>query len=267
MHSTLDTPTLLAESTAANLMPLTLAAVAGALTLTCFVFLSWRWTNTAPDAPLRRILTTGMAGMLVAGGSFCFIAASLADGGALRTFDHALADALRATQSAATLQAFAHITRFGDTVTLTLLGIAGTLCLLWRRERLLALAWAAAIGGNSLLNVSLKSLFERVRPLHDHGFAHETSWSFPSGHSSGTVVACGIAAHVALRLLPRVWHLPVLLLAVSVALLTALSRVVLQVHFASDALAGICSGAAWLTLCITVAEALRRRGRRPGGRN
>lgn len=259
MYATLDTATLLAETIAANLQPLVLALLTGALALTGFIFLSWRWLRDAPDAPLERVATTGFVLALLASLAFSAIATSLGEHSPLQVFDHALSDALRATQSADTLQLFARLTRFGDTATLTALGAVGTLWLLWRRQRLLAATWATAIGGNSLLNVGLKSLFERVRPLHDHGFASETSWSFPSGHSSGTVVAYGILAYVALRVLPRAWHLPVLLLAVSIALLTAFSRVVLQVHFASDALAGMCSGAAWLTLCITASEALRQR--------
>jgi membrane-associated phospholipid phosphatase len=72
-----------------------------------------------------------------------------------------------------------------------------------------------------------------------------------------------------MQLLPARWHLPLLLTAVAIALATALSRIVLHVHYASDVMAGIASGSAWLTLCITVAALLRRRSvssMQPSGR-
>lgn len=259
MHTSLSTPALLAEVVAANLLPLYFALLAGALALAASTLLSWRRLRPGGAASAARIASAGAVGVGIASGAFALIAAAMSSGHALTEFDDALVTALSATQPADTLRVFARLTHFGDTATLTALGIGGTLLLVWRRHLVLAATWAAAIAGNSLLNVSLKALFERVRPVHDHGFTIETSWSFPSGHASGTVAAWGIAAYVLLRLLPSRWHLPVVLAAVAIALTTAVSRVVLQVHFASDVLAGMASGAAWLTLCITLSELLRRR--------
>ena len=120
-----------------------------------------------------------------------------------------------------------------------------------------------AIAGNGLLNTGLKQSFGRLRPAHLQGYLAEPGLSFPSGHSSGAVVAYGMAAYLALHLLPARWHLPAMLLAVALAFNIGASRLVLQVHFASDVLAGFASGSAWLALCITGLAAARQAGLTP----
>lgn len=262
-------PQQLADFIAQHAVLLCLGAlgVAFALTIAGHAAARRLWPAAARTRP--QIATTGAVCLLCALLLFAAVASAVSGDGRLVRFDHALADAMAAHQSAGTLRVFTRLTHFGDTIVLTALCIAGAAALLAGRERLLAAALVAAIGGNSLLNRSLKAVFERVRPLHEHGQTWETSWSFPSGHSSGTLVAYGMAAWLLMQLLPARWHRPVLLGAVAIALVTALSRIVLHVHYASDVLAGVASGTAWLTLCITVAALLRRRSGRimqPSGR-
>ncbi len=244
----------------ADQLPLLHASVlAATLLLVTALHLANGLLYAGRPASRRRVAQLGLLVMLYGAAGFTALALAVNGGSAVVRFDDALVSALRSGLEDPTLRLFARLTRFGDTETLTALGITGALVLLWRRQHLLAATWVAAIAGNSLLNVSLKAVFRRVRPVHEHGHALETSWSFPSGHASGTLVAYGVLAWVALRLLPARWHLPVLWIAVAIALTTGLSRIVLQVHFASDVLAGLCSGSAWLALCITVAEWVRRR--------
>ena len=70
--------------------------------------------------------------------------------------------------------------------------------------------------------------------------------------------------YIALRTLPPRWHAAALVLAAGVVFTTAASRVMLQVHFASDVIAGLSSGGTWLIACIASAEAATqyRRARR-----
>ena len=203
-------------------------------------------------------LTIGSAVLL--GGVFVFVllASALTLGSPMIRFDQALADALRANLAPGTLQVFAALTHLADTATLTVLCAVGTLVLLARRQRGLALAWVLAIAGNGLLNQSLKTLIGRVRPLNPEGALLTQGLSFPSGHSSGAVVAYGMMAYLAMRLLPKAWRLPALMAALTLALTVGISRVVLRVHFASDVAAGFASGSAWLALCITGAELMRQ---------
>jgi undecaprenyl-diphosphatase len=135
--------------------------------------------------------------------------------------------------------------------------VVGTLVLMARRQRGLALVWVLAIAGNGLLNLSLKRLIGRVRPLDPEGGVLVQGLSFPSGHSSGAVVAYGMLAYLALRWLPKAWRWPVLVAALVLVVTVGISRVVLRVHFASDVAAGFASGSAWLALCITSDELVR----------
>ncbi|CAM3355114.1 phosphatase PAP2 family protein [Paracidovorax anthurii] len=166
--------------------------------------------------------------------------------------DQTLAATLGATAGVPTLTLFARLTHAGDTDVLTVLAVVVGLALWWRRHRLLAAGWAAALAGNGLLTRGFKHAFERVRPEHTHGVSSADGFSFPSGHSSSSLVAYGMLAYLALRLLPPRWHLPALLAAVAVAFTVGWSRVVLQVHYASDVLAGWVTGGVWLACCVLI---------------
>lgn len=159
------------------------------------------------------------------------------------------------------LQVFFALTHFGDTNTLAALCIAIALVLIACGRRGFAFGWVVAVAGNGLLIMTLKQVFGRVRPLNMEGFVLEHGFSFPSGHSSGSVVAYGMLAYLSLRLLPVRWHLPSLLAMVALALTVGASRLFLGVHFASDVMAGFASGIAWLALCIASIEYIRWRDR------
>lgn len=171
--------------------------------------------------------------------------------------DQSLADTLRATASVGTLTLFARLTHAGDTLTLAVLAVAVAAALWWRGHRMLATGWAVALAGNGLLTLGFKHSFERVRPVHTHEISVADGFSFPSGHSSSSMVAYGMLAYLALRLLPARWHLPALLLAVATVFTVGWSRVVLQVHFASDVLAGWLTGGVWLACCLLVLRGAR----------
>lgn len=113
-----------------------------------------------------------------------------------------------------------------------------------------------------MLNPLLKNVFARARPVHDNLRAFADGWSFPSGHSSSSVVAYGMLAYVLVRLLPTrhaAAHLPIVVAAAALAFTIGCSRVFLQVHFATDVLAGFASGTAWLAVCIGALELARYR--------
>lgn len=217
-----------------------------------------------PLAWLLGWLALGFGLITGAANLFAEIADSLGDGRKLGQLDLVFSDTIRATMPREALRGFALLTHLGDTLTLTGLCIAGMLWLLRLRQRALCLGWVMAFVGNALLNHTLKGIFARARPLHEHGLAFADGWSFPSGHASGSVVAYGMLAYVLARLLPRrlaSLHLPLAALAAALAFATGSSRVFLQVHFASDVLAGFASGSAWLAVCIAALELRRYRQR------
>ncbi len=214
-----------------------------------------------PGLP-RRLLTVVGAGIVLTGaGVFAALAAQLAAGGVPGWSDQGFTDILLAAAPAPALQVFAALTHLGDTATLAALCVAIALALVAFGHPRFAIGWVVAVAGNGLLIRALKQMFGRVRPLNAEGFVLEHGFSFPSGHSSGSVVAYGMLAYLALRLLPVRWYLPSLLATVTLVLTVGASRLFLGVHFATDVIAGFASGAAWLALCIMSIEYLRRRYR------
>ncbi len=204
-------------------------------------------------------LIMGFGGIVAAAGAFAWIASQIAPDRTLGLADQALADAIGANVPSAALRFFATVTHVGDPSVLIVLA-AVVAVVLWRLDRrALMLGWLLALAGNALLNPWLKQIFERVRPVHDHGFALATGFSFPSGHSSGAMVVYGMLGYVALRLLPPRRHVAVVMATVAVVLTIACSRIFLQVHFASDVAAGLLSGGTWLAVCIATLEYARRR--------
>lgn len=216
--------------------------------------------------PLQLILRFGLGLLALAGAGAVFaeIADELSDGDAMGRFDEALAAHLSRTLQPGELRAFAWVTHLGDAATLTALCVLVGVLLLLRGRRGMALAWVLACAGGGLLNRLLKATFERVRPVHDHGFAVADGFSFPSGHTSGAVVVYGMLAYLLLRQLAPRWHLPVAVATAALVFTIGFSRVMLQVHWASDVLAGFASGTAWLLTCVLVTEWLRRPARTRG---
>ncbi|MEO7052526.1 MAG: phosphatase PAP2 family protein [Rhodanobacter sp.] len=170
-------------------------------------------------------------------------------------FDAGLAQSLRDSLPPTVLRVIATVTHLGDKRWVAFAATLVLLALLLRRHWQLALAWAVALLGIVPINGTLKALFRRVRPLHDHGFIIEPGWSFPSGHAFGAVVFYGMLAYVLLRLSPR-FHRLIIAAAMLFIGVIGISRVLLQVHYFSDVLAGYAAGAAWLVWCIGAAEML-----------
>lgn len=214
----------------------------------------WATRLPRPSGPVALAATMALAGVLLWG--CAHVLALLADAWGQPTawaaLDDSLATTLRASASTFTLTLFARFTHLGDTAVLAVLAVVVAVALWLHGRRMLATGWVVALAGNGLLTRAFKHSFERVRPVHTHEIAVAEGFSFPSGHSSSSLVAYGMLAFLAFRLLPARWHRPALLLAAAIVVTVGWSRVVLQVHFASDVLAGWITGSAWLACCLLV---------------
>lgn len=259
----------LASAAAPHALPIFLCALLAAVLAggAVCVGLQRRAASGSADAeprPRRLLpgLALGFAAVIAAAALFAGIAERATPTHALGRADQMLADGIAATLPWAALRAFSVLTHFGDRGVLVGIGVGVAAGLLWRRHTGLALGWLLALGGNALLNPMLKNIFARARPVHEHGLAFEDGYSFPSGHSSGSMVVYGMLLYLALRLLPPRWHAPAVMAAIAVILTTACSRIFLQVHFASDVAAGLLSGGTWLLVCVSSIEYARHRRRR-----
>jgi diacylglycerol kinase family enzyme/membrane-associated phospholipid phosphatase len=107
--------------------------------------------------------------------------------------------------------------------------------------------WMVAISlGCALTTTVLKRVFDRERP--DYAHMHLSDGGFPSGHSSGSAMAAGIAIVLAMLFIRRrSQRRLVTLAAVGFALLVGLDRLLLGVHGLADVLTGYAVAVFWVT--------------------
>src|SRR5260370_1545509 len=158
--------------------------------------------------PSRKVLLVihlaASFGVIVgAGALFAAIADEIGVGETLGRVDQAFADGIASAVPIDVIRTFALITHLGDAWLLGIWCVLGAAILTVRRKYPLAIGFVLAIVGSGLLNNTFKHVFERVRPVHDQSIATASGWSFPSGHSSGSMVTYGIIAYVLARLAGR----------------------------------------------------------------
>jgi undecaprenyl-diphosphatase len=123
-----------------------------------------------------------------------------------------------------------------------------------------ALVLAATIGVQIVVAL-LKSHYSRPRPDAGSPIELPQSFSFPSGHAATGIAAGGALAVVwAEHVRSPTARAGVLALGLAVGVAIGASRVVLNVHYLSDVLAGYCVGLAWLCACLLACEMLAGRG-------
>jgi membrane-associated phospholipid phosphatase len=114
------------------------------------------------------------------------------------------------------------------------------------------LALFIAVPGGMLLNVALKYAFHRTRPSFDDPLLILTTYSFPSGHTSGATLFYGmLAAYLISSLRGVATRTLICVMAIVMVLLVGLSRIYLGAHYFSDVLAAVAVGSAWLALTLT----------------
>ena len=137
-------------------------------------------------------------------------------------------------------------------------GVLGFLYWVWDKEAAVFVGTNVLVG--TVVNPFLKNFALRRRPYFDHpqiqcfkpvhdGDIYDISaqgYSFPSGHSSNSVILYGSLAQTLHRR-------PLTVFAIAAPLLVGLSREMLGVHYPTDVLAGWVSGAV-VTAVISAAQ-------------
>jgi membrane-associated phospholipid phosphatase len=217
----------------------------------------------SPEGYLGLHLTIGLLVIVAAGWWFADIAEDMSRNAATRALDDNIKAwfVVHATPLLTTIARL--VTFFGSVFFLSSASLLVGVVLAIRRSfyRLLALALAA--GGGALLNIALKHLFHRQRPVLENPLVTLSSYGFPSGHTMGATIFYGVLALIVTYAM-RSWSRRVLtgwLAALVIALIGA-SRIYLGAHYFTDVIGAVAVGLAWLAFCWTGVETLRRwRGR------
>lgn len=219
-------------------------------------------TRTSPRKRYTLRLLAGALALFVAAVLFGAIAEDVINRDApLGTLDANVGTWLHAHASPALTSLMLACSAVGAPGTVLTIALVAAALLLWRGQRDAALLLVLAVPGGLLLNLIVKLIVHRARPVFDDPILTLTTYSFPSGHAAGSTQLFGaLAVIVAWQL--RTWRLRVLALsaAASIVALICFSRIYLGVHFLSDVAAGVLESVAWLGACLVAIEALRQRG-------
>ncbi|MBZ5488329.1 bifunctional DedA family/phosphatase PAP2 family protein [Halomonas aquamarina] len=137
--------------------------------------------------------------------------------------------------------------KIGDKLGIAVLLMPWAVWMLFNKRLDALLHWGAAVGGIALLNTVGKAYFGRARP--DTPDYLTGSLSYPSAHTSTSVVVLGLLAAFIASELPRKRRAWVYWVAIALAVPMALSRLVIGVHWFSDLVGGALLG---LVVCALV---------------
>jgi undecaprenyl-diphosphatase len=150
------------------------------------------------------------------------------------------------------------ISDLGSPVFLSALFVILIVVFLRVRWRYAAIWLSITMAGALALDVTLKNLFHRTRPVA-YFIPEPSGYSFPSGHALGSFCFYMLLAGLlTARLRDRTARV---LIWIGAALLVAaigFSRVYLGVHWPTDVIAGYAAAACWVTGLVTVDRYRRR---------
>lgn len=172
------------------------------------------------------------------------------------TFDTAVRHFASTHRSPALRSIFGVITLLGSWPTMAVASALLAWLLVRRGARVQSLLVAVAPFVGSLVLYGMKRWFHVDRP----NIGSALTFSFPSGHTSGSTAVALVIAFVLRR--ERVGGRAAWIVAMLVPVFVGVSRVVLDMHWASDVVGGWLIGAAYAAAVCALYEMVRRRHER-----
>jgi len=218
---------------------------------------AWLTTWMLAQASIRSIRAWLMAALAVSLAGFALLAVAY-DEEPLTSVDRAAAERVASSMPSWAEWLARPPSWLGGWIGVTALALV--LCVVLLRER----AWLdlafflTAVAGSQIVVALLKAWFDRPRPHLGSVIVLPSSASFPSGHATAGVASLGAAAVLVAERLPsqraRTW---LWTFAVAGGIAVGVSRIVLDVHYVTDVIAGWCLGLAWLAACLLARERIQ----------
>lgn len=189
---------------------------------------------------------------------FIYLFTEIAEGvleNEVKLFDDSIISFLRLIENPFLDKIMLLVTELGSVWLLTVLSIL-TILILWVRfkDKWGILFFIIGIGGGGLLTKLLKYYYERGRPSINPEI-DAIGYSFPSGHSMGSLIFYGFIAYFLIRSsFNKSLKWTIAILAIVLAGMIGFTRIYLGAHFPSDVIAGHLAGAFWLVLSILSLE-------------
>jgi undecaprenyl-diphosphatase len=194
-------------------------------------------------------LTVALIGIVVSGAVVGLFAWMIRRDLGVVTVDLAVERWAEARATSFTDDVLETLTHIGDTETIVVVAIAVGAFGFWRwRRPAVPLFVLSVVLGQMLISNTIKVVIDRARPeLRPR--ADFTGTSFPSGHTTAaTATYLAVALVLAIGTSPRA-RAALAGVALAIGVAVGCTRVLLGVHFFSDALAGFAIGLSWFGLC------------------
>lgn len=205
--------------------------------------------------PNRTRYVLALLGFVLVVSLFGSLADEVHDGDTM-AFDRSVLVYLRDTVATPQLDAFFSVfTDLGGVLAICVITAVLALFMWSKRMFSRSVVLLLSMGGIAAAVTVLKVIFARERPSDIGSIITETSFSFPSGHSMGSI---GLALAVILLLWPTKWRAAALIIGIGYVLLIGFSRLYLGVHYPTDVAAGWLLGAGWVALVYTIFKSNRR---------
>lgn len=149
---------------------------------------------------------------------------------------------------------FSFVTVLGDPITIIFITVGIMATGLYTGSTRLLLS-GIAVPVTVVVGSLIKLLVERARPINEYSATLGT-FSFPSGHSTGSMVAYGLLAYIAFMKLPGIWGVLAAVILLIVPIAVGISRVFLGAHYPSDVVAGWLLGIIGLLIIIFIIRPL-----------
>ena len=137
------------------------------------------------------------------------------------------------------------LTNLGGVIAIGSVAVGLIVYLLHKRRTYAALMVAFGVGGAAIINLVLKSIFERVRPDLWSQIITEVSFSFPSGHAMGS---SALALSIIVILWRTKWRLISIIIGGIYVVVIGMTRLYLGVHYPTDVIGGWLMSASWIVL-------------------
>jgi undecaprenyl-diphosphatase len=210
---------------------------------------SW-WQRRIDPETLKGLALSAAVALLIAGGFAVAVLAFLVRRHAgLRSIDSGAAAWGNDHATRLSTRLLTWVTDIGDLPLLAVIGVAIVLYELRRApNRWIVPFVLTVVLGDQLITTGIKDLVERARPTLNP-IAKTLGPSFPSGHSSTAASFYAALALIMARGRSRRARALLAGAAAGIATAVATSRVLLDVHWVSDVVAGVMLGWAWFALC------------------
>lgn len=221
----------------------------------------------SPEGYFGLHLTIGLIVIIATGWWFADVAEDMSRNAATRVLDENITSWFIDHATPLLTKIARAITFFGSVLFLISASLFVGAVLAIRKSFYRLTALASAAGGGALLNLALKHLFHRQRPVLENPLITLSSYGFPSGHTMGATIFYGVLALIVTYSIRRwSWRLLVGWIAALIVALIGASRIYLGAHYFTDVIGAIAVGLAWLAFCWTGVETLRRWRGRPNDR-